>query len=127
MIVDDESALTALKILGSAVLGAVGWKGILRLRRDKRADNAEVREDDASGAAEAVYIRTIARLERDIERLQSAGDAMGKRLDALGERLNQEIQLRFDAQETARVLRERVIALEQEIRELKLARGAGVP
>lgn len=111
--------------IAGAVLAVAGlWKAYLKVRGDRRIE----RGDDA---AEHGYALTISTLEKTVERLDALVSVLNHRLDVMGKRLEEEMdahrQARHtarDAEQTAVALRHRVAMLEQEVRELKLARGA---
>lgn len=141
----DDATATRLGAWGGSIIVTVAaiWKAFRYVKRDFRTEHAE-------GSAETVADRTIERLSKQADRQESIIANLSARLTTLDERLTVEmearrkavhealdaaqhalaLQHRVDAAEerahvaesTAEHLRTRVAALEQEVRELKLAR-----
>lgn len=110
---DEWSAGLAKWLTAIVVAAAAGWKIWLRVRRDNR-------QDHGGAAAEDGYETIIAQLSSHVQRLD-------KLVADMGERLNREMQARYQCEAVNEGLRIRIAALETEIRALKALRAGDMP
>lgn len=93
-----------------AMIAAAAWKIWLRLKADTRADRSDVHAQKAHGYVVAEYDKVVETLREEVERLAQS-------VERLSRELNEERTARYDAERTARDLRERVDYLERKLRE----------
>lgn len=93
-----------------AMIAAAAWKIWLRLKADTRADRSDVRTQQAHGAVVDEYDKVVDTLREEVQRLAQS-------VERLSRELEEERTARYDAERTARDLRDRVDYLERKLRD----------
>lgn len=93
-----------------AMIAAAAWKIWLRLKQDTRVDRSDARTQQAHGAVVDEYDKVVDTLREEVQRLAQS-------VERLSRELEEERTARYDAERTARDLRDRVDYLERKLRD----------